>query len=49
MRAVDELLEDNGLLSAVYDAQEQRHLQSRTRGRRQARGLNGPATCLSDC
>ena len=35
MRAVDELLEDDELLSAVYDAQGQRHSQSRTRGRHQ--------------
>lgn len=35
MRAVDELLEDDGLLDAVYDAQGQRHSQSRTRGRHQ--------------
>src|SRR5215831_19282792 len=35
MRAVDELLEDDELLSAVYDAQGQRHAQSRTRGRHQ--------------
>jgi IS5 family transposase len=35
MRAVDELLEDDELLDAVYDAQGQRHSQSRTRGRHQ--------------
>ena len=35
MRAVDELLEDDELLSAVYDAQGQRHSKSRTRGRHQ--------------
>jgi IS5 family transposase len=35
MRAVDELLEDDQVLEAVYDAQGQRHRQSRTRGRRQ--------------
>jgi hypothetical protein len=31
MRAVDELLEDEELLDAVYDAQGLRHSQSRTR------------------
>src|ERR1700751_4433139 len=35
MRAVDELLEDDELVSAVYDAQGQGHAQSRTRGRHQ--------------
>jgi IS5 family transposase len=35
MRAVDELLEDDELLDAVYDAQGLRHSQSRTRGRHQ--------------
>jgi transposase, IS5 family len=35
MRAVDELLEDDELLDAVYEAQAQRHAQSRTRGRQQ--------------
>ena len=35
MRAVDQLLEDDQLLEAVYDAQGKRHKQSRTRGRRQ--------------
>lgn len=35
MRAVDELLEDDQLLDAVYEAQGQRHVQSRTRGRHQ--------------
>ncbi len=35
MRAVDELLEDDELLDAVYDAQGQRHTHSRTRGRHQ--------------
>ena len=35
MRAVDELLEDDELLSTVYDAQGQRRRQSRTRGRHQ--------------
>ena len=35
MRAVDELLEDDELLEAVYDAQGRRHAQSRTRGRQQ--------------
>src|SRR6266481_7168092 len=35
MRAVDELLEDDKLLDAVYEAQGQRHAQSRTRGRHQ--------------
>ena len=33
MRLVDELLEDEKLLDAVYDAQGKRHSQSRTRGR----------------
>jgi len=32
MRLVDELLEDEELLDAVYDAQGKRHPQSRTRG-----------------
>jgi transposase, IS5 family len=35
MRAVDELLEDDQVLDAVYDAQGQRHPRSRTRGRHQ--------------
>jgi IS5 family transposase len=35
MRVVDELLEDEELLSSVYDAQGKRHPQSRTRGRNQ--------------
>lgn len=35
MRAVDELLEDDELVGGVYDAQGQRHVQSRTRGRHQ--------------
>jgi IS5 family transposase len=35
MRAVDELLQDDGLLSAVYEAQGKRHKQSRTSGRHQ--------------
>ena len=35
MRVVDELLEDETLLSAVYDAQGKRHPQSRARGREQ--------------
>jgi IS5 family transposase len=35
MRAVDELLEDDELLDAVYDAQGLRRSQSRTRGRYQ--------------
>jgi transposase, IS5 family len=35
MRIVDELLEDEALLDAVYDAQGKRHPQSRVRGREQ--------------
>jgi IS5 family transposase len=35
MRAVDELLEDEELLDAVYEAQGKRHPQSRQRGRQQ--------------
>ena len=35
MRVVDELLEDDALVDAVYDAQGQRHPQSRLRGRQQ--------------
>jgi transposase, IS5 family len=35
MRVVDELLEDDELLEAVYQAQGKRHGRSRTRGRRQ--------------
>jgi IS5 family transposase len=35
MRVVDELLEDETLLGAVYDAQGKRHPQSRVRGREQ--------------
>src|SRR5215471_15060884 len=35
MRVVDERLEDEKLLDAVYDAQGQRHEQSRVRGRQQ--------------
>jgi IS5 family transposase len=35
MRAVDELLEDDAILDAVYQAQGRRHSQSRTRGRHQ--------------
>jgi transposase, IS5 family len=35
MRAVDELVEDDELLDAVYAAQGKRHTQSRTRGRHQ--------------
>jgi len=35
MRAVDELLEDDAMLDAVYQAQGRRHDQSRTRGRHQ--------------
>ena len=35
MRAVDELLEDEAILDAVYEAQGRRHAQSRTRGRHQ--------------
>ena len=35
MRVVDELLEDEELVDAVYDAQGKRHPQSRFRGRHQ--------------
>jgi IS5 family transposase len=35
MGVVDELLEDDALVDAVYDAQGQRHRQSRLRGRQQ--------------
>lgn len=35
MRIVDELLEDEGLLDTVYEAQGKRHPQSRVRGRQQ--------------
>jgi IS5 family transposase len=35
MRSVDELLEDDAILDAVYQAQGKRHSQSRTRGRHQ--------------
>jgi IS5 family transposase len=35
MRIVDELLEDDELLGAVFEAQGERHPQSRTRGRKQ--------------
>ena len=35
MRAVDELLEDDELLGAIFEAQGQRHGMSRTRGRHQ--------------
>lgn len=35
MQVVDELLEDEELLDAVYEAQGKRHRQSRTRGRQQ--------------
>jgi IS5 family transposase len=35
MRVVDELLEDEELLDTVYEAQGQRHQQSRVRGRQQ--------------
>jgi len=35
MRVVDELLEDEELLNAVYDAQGKRYVQSRIRGRQQ--------------
>jgi IS5 family transposase len=35
MRAVDELLEDDAILDAVYQAQGRRHAQSRTHGRHQ--------------
>jgi IS5 family transposase len=35
MRVVDELLEDEAILDAVYQAQGRRHSQSRTRGRHQ--------------
>jgi IS5 family transposase len=35
MDAVDELLEDEALVGAVYQAQGQRHAKSRTRGRKQ--------------
>ena len=35
MQVVDELLEDEKLLDAVYEAQGRRHPQSRTRGRQQ--------------
>src|ERR1700730_757641 len=35
MRGVDECLEDDELVGGVYDAQGQRHAQSRTRGRHQ--------------
>lgn len=35
MQVVDELLEDEALLDAVYDAQGKRHPHSRTRGRQQ--------------
>jgi transposase, IS5 family len=35
MRGVDELLEDDAILNAVYEAQGRRHFQSRTRGRHQ--------------
>ena len=35
MRAVDELLEDDAILDAVYQAQGRRHSQSRTHGRHQ--------------
>jgi hypothetical protein len=35
MRLVDQLLEDEQLLDTVYEAQEERHPQSRSRGRMQ--------------
>jgi len=35
MRLVDELLEDEQLLDTVYEAQGERHPQSRSRGRMQ--------------
>ena len=35
MQVVDELLEDEELVDAVYEAQGKRHAQSRTRGRQQ--------------
>src|SRR5213080_5331669 len=35
MRLVDELLEDEQLLDTVYEAQGERHTQSRSRGRMQ--------------
>jgi hypothetical protein len=41
MRLVDELLEDEQLLDRVYEAQGERHPQSRRRGRMQT--LDSPA------
>src|SRR5207249_9207494 len=41
MGVVDELLEDDALVDAVYDAQGQRHPQSRLRGRQQTRAEVG--------
>jgi hypothetical protein len=38
MRFVDELLEDEQLLDTVYEAQGERHPQSRSRGRMQTPG-----------
>ena len=35
MQVVDELLQDEQLVDAVYEAQGKRHPQSRTRGRQQ--------------
>ena len=37
MRVVDQLLEDEELLAAVYQAQGKRHGRSRTHGRRRQR------------
>jgi hypothetical protein len=45
MRLVDEMLEDEQLLDTVYEAQGERYLQSRIRGRMQTRQKYCCACC----
>ena len=46
MRLVDELLEDEQLLDTVYEAQGERHPQSRIRGRMQTPGGSSVAPAV---
>src|SRR6266568_5857280 len=48
MRLVDELLEDEQLLDTVYQAQGERHPQSRSRGRMQTPAAPSNGACRPD-
>ena len=48
MRLVDELLEDEQLLDTVYQAQGERHPQSRSRGRMQTLAAPSNGACRPD-